>query len=54
MGFEVFTVVVMTTIILQDMTARRHIPEDDTLHEKPVGIAGVPAEIRTKHSRTQV
>jgi hypothetical protein len=30
-GFEVFTAVVLKSIIFWDMTTRRHIPEDDTL-----------------------
>jgi hypothetical protein len=33
-GFEVLTEVVMKSIIFWDMTTRRHIPEDDTLHSK--------------------
>jgi hypothetical protein len=50
-GFEVLTAVVMKSTIFWDITpcdtqrtTRRYIPEDGTLQEKPISIAGAPVE----------
>jgi hypothetical protein len=48
-GFEVFTAVVLKSIIFWDMTTlrttRRHIPEDDTLQKRCSSWSGNPPKI---------